>query len=61
MTAATSAPAGNKPDDQAGGQPDDQPGGRTDDRPLAKGDPFDRDVLPRRVPPALCCAPCSPR
>ncbi|WP_298567621.1 ABC transporter ATP-binding protein [Streptomyces luteogriseus] len=46
MTAATSAPAGNKPDDQAGGQPDDQPGGRTDDRPLAKGDPFDRDVLP---------------
>ena len=46
MTAATSAPAGNKPDDRAGGQPDDQPGGRTDDRPLAKGDPFDRDVLP---------------
>jgi ATP-binding cassette subfamily B protein len=42
MTAATSAPAGNKPDDQ----PDGQPGGRTDDRPLATGDPFDRDVLP---------------
>lgn len=34
MTAATSAPAGNKPDD------------RTDGRPLAAGDPFDRDVLP---------------
>ncbi|WMD04264.1 ABC transporter ATP-binding protein [Streptomyces sp. FXY-T5] len=34
MTAATSAPAGNKPDDQP------------DDRPLATGDPFDRDVLP---------------
>ena len=46
MTAATSAPAGNKPDDRAGGQPGGQPGGRTDDRPLAKGDPFDRDVLP---------------
>ncbi|MFG2809331.1 ABC transporter ATP-binding protein [Streptomyces massasporeus] len=42
MTAATSAPAGNKPDDQ----PDGRSGGRTDDRPLAKGDPFDRDVLP---------------
>ncbi|MEU0179025.1 ABC transporter ATP-binding protein [Streptomyces massasporeus] len=42
MTAATSAPAGNKPD----GQPDGRPGGRTDDRPLAPGDPFDRDVLP---------------
>ncbi|MFJ2928973.1 ABC transporter ATP-binding protein [Streptomyces massasporeus] len=42
MTAATSAPAGNKPDDQ----PDGRPGGRTDDRPLATGDPFDRDVLP---------------
>ncbi|MEU0896211.1 ABC transporter ATP-binding protein [Streptomyces massasporeus] len=42
MTAATSAPAGNKPDDQ----PDGQPGGRTDDGPLATGDPFDRDVLP---------------
>ncbi|MFH9893639.1 ABC transporter ATP-binding protein [Streptomyces luteogriseus] len=42
MTAATSAPAGNKPDDQ----PDGQPGGRTADRPLAAGDPFDRDVLP---------------
>ncbi|MFD7247129.1 ABC transporter ATP-binding protein [Streptomyces massasporeus] len=38
MTAATSAPAGNKPDDR--------PDGRTDDRPLATGDPFDRDVLP---------------
>ncbi|MFJ6557378.1 ABC transporter ATP-binding protein [Streptomyces luteogriseus] len=38
MTAATSAPAGNKPDDR----PDD----RTDGRPLAAGDPFDRDVLP---------------
>ncbi|MFJ8052013.1 ABC transporter ATP-binding protein [Streptomyces luteogriseus] len=38
MTAATSAPAGNKPDDHPG----DQPG----DRPLATGDPFDRDVLP---------------
>ncbi|MCX3292408.1 ABC transporter ATP-binding protein [Streptomyces sp. NEAU-H22] len=34
MTAATSAPAGNKPDDQP------------DDRPLVTGDPFDRDVLP---------------
>ncbi|MEV4790446.1 ABC transporter ATP-binding protein [Streptomyces tuirus] len=42
MTAATSAPAGDKPDGQAGGQPS----GRTDDRPLAPGDPFDRDVLP---------------
>ncbi|NEE17475.1 ABC transporter ATP-binding protein [Streptomyces sp. SID7499] len=42
MTAATSAPAGNKPDDQSGGQS----GGRTDDRPLTTGDPFDRDVLP---------------
>ncbi|MFF5961166.1 ABC transporter ATP-binding protein [Streptomyces luteogriseus] len=42
MTAATSAPAGNKPDDQ----PDGQPGGRAGDRPLATGDPFDRDVLP---------------
>ncbi|MEU0214920.1 ABC transporter ATP-binding protein [Streptomyces sp. NPDC006265] len=42
MTAATSAPAGNKPDDQ----PDDHPRGRTGDRPLATGDPFDRDVLP---------------
>ncbi|MEU2912145.1 ABC transporter ATP-binding protein [Streptomyces massasporeus] len=42
MTAATSAPAGNKPDDQPGGRS----GGRTDDRPLAAGDPFDRDVLP---------------
>ncbi|MFF7045978.1 ABC transporter ATP-binding protein [Streptomyces massasporeus] len=42
MTAATSAPAGNKPDDQ----PDGRPGGPTDDRPLATGDPFDRDVLP---------------
>ncbi|WP_031103973.1 ABC transporter ATP-binding protein [Streptomyces sp. NRRL S-146] len=42
MTAATSAPAGDKPDDQ----PDGRSGGRTDDRPLAKGDPFDRDVLP---------------
>ncbi|MFG3274660.1 ABC transporter ATP-binding protein [Streptomyces luteogriseus] len=38
MTAATSAPAGSKPDGR--------PGGRTDDRPLAAGDPFDRDVLP---------------
>jgi ATP-binding cassette subfamily B protein len=38
MTAATSAPAGNKPDDR----PDDRAG----DRPLATGDPFDRDVLP---------------
>ncbi|MFD9934028.1 ABC transporter ATP-binding protein [Streptomyces massasporeus] len=46
MTAATSAPAGNKPDDRPGGQPGDQQGGRTDDRPLAPGDPFDRDVLP---------------
>lgn len=34
MTAATSAPASNKPDD------------RPDDRPAATGDPFDRDVLP---------------
>ncbi|MFF5315452.1 ABC transporter ATP-binding protein [Streptomyces massasporeus] len=42
MTAATSAPAGNKPDDQPDGRTD----GRTDDRPLATGDPFDRDVLP---------------
>ncbi|MFD5908734.1 ABC transporter ATP-binding protein [Streptomyces massasporeus] len=42
MTAATSAPAGNKPDDQPGGRQ----GGRADDRPLAPGDPFDRDVLP---------------
>ncbi|SMQ19043.1 ATP-binding cassette, subfamily B [Streptomyces sp. Ag82_O1-12] len=42
MTAATSAPAGNKPDDQPDGRPD----GRTDDRPPATGDPFDRDVLP---------------
>ncbi|MFF8873676.1 ABC transporter ATP-binding protein [Streptomyces massasporeus] len=42
MTAATSAPAGNKPDDRPDGQSD----GRTDDRPLAAGDPFDRDVLP---------------
>ncbi|MEU9227038.1 ABC transporter ATP-binding protein [Streptomyces massasporeus] len=42
MTAATSAPAGNKPDDPPGGRS----GGRTDDRPLAAGDPFDRDVLP---------------
>ncbi|MFE6095149.1 ABC transporter ATP-binding protein [Streptomyces massasporeus] len=46
MTAATSAPAGNKPDDRPGGQPGDQQGGLTDDRPLAPGDPFDRDVLP---------------
>ncbi|MEV5104800.1 ABC transporter ATP-binding protein [Streptomyces massasporeus] len=46
MTAATSAPAGNKPDDQPGGQPGDRQGGRADDRPLAPGDPFDRDVLP---------------
>ncbi|MFD5744217.1 ABC transporter ATP-binding protein [Streptomyces massasporeus] len=46
MTAATSAPAGNKPDDRPGGQPGGQQGGRTDDRPLAPGDPFDRDVLP---------------
>ncbi|MFD5159855.1 ABC transporter ATP-binding protein [Streptomyces hawaiiensis] len=38
MTAATSAPAGDKPD----GQPDERPGGR----PAATGDPFDRDVLP---------------
>ncbi|MGW7508732.1 ABC transporter ATP-binding protein [Streptomyces massasporeus] len=38
MTAATSAPAGNKPDDQ--------PDGRTADGRLATGDPFDRDVLP---------------
>ncbi|MEU3935476.1 ABC transporter ATP-binding protein [Streptomyces sp. NPDC029044] len=38
MTAATGAPAGNKPDDRPGRQPDD---------PLAAtGDPFDRDVLP---------------
>ncbi|MFD5337439.1 ABC transporter ATP-binding protein [Streptomyces hawaiiensis] len=34
MTAATSAPAGNKPD------------GRPGDLPAATGDPFDRDVLP---------------
>ncbi|MGA5206034.1 ABC transporter ATP-binding protein [Streptomyces variegatus] len=34
MTAATSAPAGKKPDD------------RPEDLPLATGDPFDRDVLP---------------
>ncbi|MER5576062.1 ABC transporter ATP-binding protein [Streptomyces massasporeus] len=38
MTAATSAPAGNKPDDQ--------PDGLTADGRLATGDPFDRDVLP---------------
>ncbi|MFD5482803.1 ABC transporter ATP-binding protein [Streptomyces hawaiiensis] len=38
MTAATSAPAGDKPD----GQPDERPGGL----PAATGDPFDRDVLP---------------
>ncbi|BCL23116.1 ABC transporter ATP-binding protein [Streptomyces tuirus] len=46
MTAATSAPAGDKPDGQAGGQAGGQPSGRTDDRPLVPGDPFDRDVLP---------------
>ncbi|MFD8225652.1 ABC transporter ATP-binding protein [Streptomyces massasporeus] len=46
MTAATSAPAGNKPDDQPDGPAGGQPGGRTGDRPLATGDPFDRDVLP---------------
>ncbi|MFE5758915.1 ABC transporter ATP-binding protein [Streptomyces massasporeus] len=46
MTAATSAPAGNKPDDRPGGEPGGQQGGRTDDRLLAPGDPFDRDVLP---------------
>ncbi|MFD5232999.1 ABC transporter ATP-binding protein [Streptomyces qaidamensis] len=38
MTAATGAPAGNKPDDR--------PGRRPDDRPAAAGDLFDRDVLP---------------
>ncbi|MEU1914878.1 ABC transporter ATP-binding protein [Streptomyces massasporeus] len=38
MTAATSAPAGNKPDDQSDGL--------TADGRLATGDPFDRDVLP---------------
>ncbi|MFF9031723.1 ABC transporter ATP-binding protein [Streptomyces iakyrus] len=38
MTAATGAPAGNKPDDRPGRQPGD--------RPAATGDPFDRDVLP---------------
>ncbi|MFJ4821180.1 ABC transporter ATP-binding protein [Streptomyces sp. NPDC088801] len=38
MTAATGAPAGNKPDDRPGRHPDD--------RPAATGDPFDRDVLP---------------
>ncbi|MFF9120152.1 ABC transporter ATP-binding protein [Streptomyces massasporeus] len=42
MTAATSAPAGNKPDGQASGQAGGQPDGRTH----APGDPFDRDVLP---------------
>ncbi|MBB6418161.1 ABC transporter ATP-binding protein [Streptomyces sp. AK010] len=54
MTAATSAPAGNKPDDQPGGRPGDQQGGRTDDRPLAPVDPFDRDVLP--TPPGATAA-----
>ncbi|MEU0167646.1 ABC transporter ATP-binding protein [Streptomyces iakyrus] len=38
MTAATGAPAGNKPGDRPGRQPGD--------RPAATGDPFDRDVLP---------------
>ncbi|PTH84305.1 ABC transporter [Streptomyces sp. A244] len=38
MTAATGAPAGNKPDDRPGRQPGD--------RPAATGDAFDRDVLP---------------
>ncbi|MBX9361131.1 ABC transporter ATP-binding protein [Streptomyces sp. WAC04114] len=42
MTAATSAPAGNKPDGQASSQAGGQPDGRTH----APGDPFDRDVLP---------------
>ncbi|MFF8017341.1 ATP-binding cassette domain-containing protein [Streptomyces sp. NPDC007929] len=49
MTAATSAPAGNKPDDQPDGQDGRQagrPGGPADDPSLAGGDPFDRDVLP---------------
>ncbi|MFI7142185.1 ABC transporter ATP-binding protein [Streptomyces massasporeus] len=54
MTAATSAPAGNKPDDQPGGRPGDEQGGRTDDRPLAPVDPFDRDVLP--TPPGATAA-----
>ncbi|MEU1001256.1 ABC transporter ATP-binding protein [Streptomyces tibetensis] len=38
MTAATGAPAGNKP----GERPDDRPG----KSPAATGDPFDQDVLP---------------
>ncbi|MER7483680.1 ABC transporter ATP-binding protein [Streptomyces sp. NPDC126510] len=42
MTAATGAPAGNKPGDR----PDDGPDGRPGDRPAATGDPFDQDVLP---------------
>lgn len=46
MTAATGAPAGNKPDDRPGQPPDD--------RPAATGDPFDRDVLP--TPPGATSA-----
>ncbi|MFF5372941.1 ABC transporter ATP-binding protein [Streptomyces sp. NPDC013187] len=42
MTAASGAPAGNKPDDRSDDRSDDGP----DDRPAATGDPFDRDILP---------------
>ncbi|MEU7722197.1 ABC transporter ATP-binding protein [Streptomyces tibetensis] len=42
MTAATGAPAGDKPGDRPDERRDDASG----DRPAATGDPFDQDVLP---------------
>ncbi|GAA2289398.1 ABC transporter ATP-binding protein [Streptomyces hawaiiensis] len=46
MTAATGAPAGNKPDDRSGDKPHDRSDDGRDDRRAATGDPFDHDVLP---------------